>query len=99
MWHFPTACIPSLSSYILHTCTITTKIVVFVYNHNHLYEDVMPAFPNSTYFFLFHTCNIRHAIFTHFLYPYRSGALSCTICFLSYWRFLAFTVLKTTYNS
>ena len=44
----------SFTFYILHTCSITIKIAVFVYNHNYLYEDVMPAFPNSTYFFLFH---------------------------------------------
>ena len=30
------------------------QIIVFVYNHTYLYEDVMPAFLNSTYFFLFH---------------------------------------------
>ena len=50
-WAFSN-CIWSFTFYIVHTCTITIKIVVFVYNHNYLYEDVMPAFP--TYFFLFH---------------------------------------------
>ena len=52
-WTFPN-CMYFFTFYILHTCTITIKIVVFVYNYNYLYEGVMPAFSNNTYFFLSH---------------------------------------------
>ena len=43
----------SLTFCILHILYNYNKTAVFVYNHNYLYEGVMPPFPNSTCFFQF----------------------------------------------